>query len=304
MITRSPLLKSTHPLTQSIALAGSQFDDNLRMKLTNHQMGATGKHCRVFPAVAEFRDIEPNVTHILTITVVNRSDSVKHIRFKPPTTAEFTIHQIPSIAVAPGLEIAADLEFFSATEGDFSDELVVTCDGDRIVIPIRALMPRADLFFDGFCHFGGVAPDSTSIRYVDVVNKGMKPADFKFLTQSVPSCFEIDPVLGRLGAAGSDDCFIRVRVVFNAKDLGVFRSIVSMEVNSAMIATTLDLSALVVRQKVELVSPDGSGKLEALQFGTLYFGEERSQQILFVNDGPEALEFKVLHHPCLSLATL
>ena len=112
-------------------------------------MGATGKHCRVFPAVAEFRDTEPHVTHVLTITVVNRSDSVKRIRFKPPTTAEFTIHQIPSVSVAPGLEIAADLEFFSTAEGDFSDELVVICDDDRIVIPVRAFGPRADLFFDG-----------------------------------------------------------------------------------------------------------------------------------------------------------
>ena len=256
-------------------------------------MGATGKHCRVFPAVAEFRDTEPHVTHVLTITVVNRSDSVKRIRFKPPTTAEFTIHQIPSVSVAPGLEIAADLEFFSTAEGDFSDELVVICDDDRIVIPVRAFGPRADLFFDGFCHFGGVAPDSTTIRYMDVVNRGMKAADFKFLTDQVPSCFEIDPVLGRLGAAGSDDCFIRVRVVFNAKDLGVFRSLVNMEVNSTVIATTLDISALVVRQKVELISPDGTGKVDALHFGTVYFGEERSQQVMFVNDGPESLEFKV-----------
>ena len=225
--------------------------------------------------------------------MVNRSDSVKRIRFKPPTTAEFTIHQIPSISVAPGLEISADLEFFSAVEGDFSDELIVICDDDRIVIPVRALEPRADLFFDGFCHFGGVAPDSTTIRYIDVVNRGLKSADFRFLTEQVPSCFEIDPVLGRLGAAGSDDCFIRVRVVFNAKDLGVFRSLVNMEVNSTVISTTLDMSALVVRQKVELVSPDGTGKVDALNFGTVYFGEERSQQVMFVNDGPESLEFKV-----------
>ena len=272
-------------------LAGSQFDDRLRLQLTSQVMGATGKHVRVFPATAEFRDTEPNVTHVLTITVVNRSSHVRRIRFKPPTTAEFTLHQIPSISVAPGLEISADLEYFSAVDGDFSDDLVVMCEEDKILIPVRAYAPRADLFFDGFCHFGGVAPESMTIRYVDVVNRGMKAADFKLLQNKVPQ-FEIEPMMGRLGPAGSDDCFIRVRVAFHASDLGVFRSVVQMEVNSKVISTALDMSALVVRQQVELVSPDGTGKLDTLQFGTVYFGEERSQQITFVNDGPEPLEFQ------------
>lgn len=33
-------------------------------------------------------------------------------RFVPPKTKEFTLHQIPSIAVAPGLEMSADLEYY------------------------------------------------------------------------------------------------------------------------------------------------------------------------------------------------
>ena len=51
--------------------------------------------------------------------------------------------QIQTIAVAPGLEVSADLEYFSKEEGDFSDELVVACDDDVITIPIRAYAPRA-----------------------------------------------------------------------------------------------------------------------------------------------------------------
>jgi hypothetical protein len=44
------------------------------------QLGITGEFIRVFPARAEFRNTEPNVTHVLTITVVNRSDKAKRIR--------------------------------------------------------------------------------------------------------------------------------------------------------------------------------------------------------------------------------
>lgn len=116
---------------------------------SGQQLGTTGNYVRVFPAVAEFLDIEPNVTHVLTITVVNRTDRVRRIRFKPPGTKEFTLHQIPSTGVAPGLEISADLEFFSEKEGDFLDEIIVMCETDRIAVPVVARAPRAELMFDG-----------------------------------------------------------------------------------------------------------------------------------------------------------
>lgn len=35
---------------------GSQFDDRLRIAQTHQQLGTTGEHVRVFPAIAEFRD--------------------------------------------------------------------------------------------------------------------------------------------------------------------------------------------------------------------------------------------------------
>lgn len=44
------------------------------------QLGITGEFIRVFPARAEFRNTESNVTHVLTVTVVNRSDKAKRIR--------------------------------------------------------------------------------------------------------------------------------------------------------------------------------------------------------------------------------
>ena len=35
---------------------GLQFDDRLRIAQTHQQLGTTGEHVRVFPAIAEFRD--------------------------------------------------------------------------------------------------------------------------------------------------------------------------------------------------------------------------------------------------------
>jgi hypothetical protein len=164
---------------------------------TNHlqrQLGSTGKYIRVFPAVAEFKDTEPNVTHLLTITVVNRSDHVQRIRFVPPKLKQFALHQIPSMPVAPGLEVSADLEYFAPVDGDFEDEITVMCESDKIKVPVYAFAPRAELFFDSYCLFGAVPPLSTNIRYVDVVNRGKKAADFEFLRDDTLA-FTVSPWL-------------------------------------------------------------------------------------------------------------
>jgi hypothetical protein len=252
------------------------------------QIGSTGDFIRVFPAVAEFRDTEPNVTHMLTITVVNRSDHVKRIRFVPPKLKQFALHQIPTMGVAPGLEVSADLEYFWTEDGDFRDEITVLCESDAIKVPVYAFMPRAELYFDSACVFGSVPPNSTNIRYIDVVNRGKKPADFEFTRTDTKEALTIEPIVGRLGPDGSDDCFIRVKVTFSPKeDLGVFRSLVNVQVNDVVIGERLDISAMVTRQVLEIVSTEGSGALPSLQFGTVYFGETRDLQVMLVNDGPE-----------------
>lgn len=254
------------------------------------QLGSTGSYIRVFPAVAEFKDTEANVTHMLTITVVNRSDHVQRIRFVPPKLKQFALHQIPSIPVAPGLEVSADLEYFSPVDGDFEDEITVMCESDKIKVPIYAFAPRAELFFDSYCVFGAVPPLSTNIRYVDVVNRGKRAADFEFLRDDTFS-FIVEPMVGRLGPDGSDECFIRVKVTYTSgEDLALQRAIAKVKVNGVVIAEPLDISALVARQQLELVSPEGSGRLSSLQFGTVYLGETRELPLVLVNDGPEPAE--------------
>ena len=251
------------------------------------QLGQTGALIRVFPAVAEFRNTEPNVAHVLTVTVVNRSERVQRIRFVPPKMRQFTLHQVPAMPVAPGLEVSADLEYFWTEDGDFADEITVLCETDRIKIPVYAFAPRAELYFDHCCLFGAVPPSSINIRYVDIVNRGMKSADFEFLrTDALP--FVIEPTAGRLGPDGGDDCFIRVKITCSPNsDVGALRCLASVKVNGVVAGEPLDISALVSRQQLEVVSAEGLGSLPSLQFGTCYFGETRDIQVMLVNDGPE-----------------
>lgn len=51
-----------------------------------------------------------------------------------------------------------------------------------------------------------------------------------------------------------------------------------------------------LRQVLELVSPEGSGKVPSLQFGTVYIGETRDIQVTLVNDGPEPAHVTSIVH--------
>lgn len=167
------------------------------------------------------------------------------------------------------------------------------CETDRITLPIYAYAPRANLHFDGYCLFGSVSPNQMTIRYVDLVNRGSKAAEFSFLQkEDIP--FQVEPLSGRLGPEGSDDCFLRLKVSFSEGELGVYRSVLECEVNKTVIATVLDMSAMVVRQQFEAVSPEGTGRIERLNFGTVYVGEEREQNFVLVNDGPDEAEFHIV----------
>jgi hypothetical protein len=143
-----------------------------------------------------------------------------------------------------------------------------------------------------YCVFGPVAPGAQTIRYVDVVNTGQREADFQIVKRD-PMPFTIEPSEGRLGPADSDECFLRLKVAFESSDIGMQRCIADVKVNGKPTATPLDMSANVVRQQLEIVSPEGAGRTDLLQFGTVFVGERRTQHVLLVNDGPEPTQFSL-----------
>ena len=276
--------------TRDLRASYASRESETALALSSKQMGVTGEFIRVFPATAEFTNIEAGVTHILAITVLNRSDRVRRIRFIGPKTREFVLHQIPTVGVAPGLEISADLEFFSSKEQDYMDEITVICDTDKITIPVTAQAPKPDITFDAYCLFGAVPPGRPVIRYLEILNRGQRAGEFR-IVQDDQQPFVIEPLSARLGASGSDDCSIRVRVSFSSSTLGPYRSVVDVLVDSMPSGLLLDMSALVVRQQFEVVSVEGMGQVSHVQMGTIYIGESRSSQVLLVNDGSDSVDF-------------
>mmetsp|Transcript_42889 Transcript_42889/g.135303 ORF Transcript_42889/g.135303 Transcript_42889/m.135303 type:complete len:124 (+) Transcript_42889:107-478(+) len=63
----------------------------------NREMSISGDALRVYPAEVEFKDTSPNVPHILTMTIMNKSDHVKRVRLVQPKLKEFKLHHIPTV---------------------------------------------------------------------------------------------------------------------------------------------------------------------------------------------------------------
>ena len=84
----------------------------------------------------------------------------------------------------------------------------------------------------------------------------------------------------------------RIRIDYTGTELGAFRALAKVRMVGQP-DRVLDINAQLVEQSLELVLPEGGGQVSNLNFGTLYFGHERSITTLLVNNGPFPASFQI-----------
>jgi len=85
---------------------------------------------------------------------------------------------------------------------------------------------------------------------------------------------------------------MKIKIEFHGEDLGAFRGLAKVRLNGQP-DRVLDINAMLVEQRLELVLPEGGGQVATLPFGTLHFGMERTFTTLLVNNGPVACAYSV-----------
>jgi hypothetical protein len=122
-------------------------------------------------------------------------NSVKRIRIVPPQSKLFSLNYTPVIGVAPGLETTAEVTFqlehgvsVSApqpvTENgvtaadpllqEYTEQLVISCGEDSIVVPLIARPPCAELQYTEFINFGAVAEGQRAELPLTITNTGSR----------------------------------------------------------------------------------------------------------------------------------
>lgn len=111
-----------------------------------------------------------------------------------------------------------------------------------------------------------------------------------------PSGVDPDERSSGSGGGGGDlfprTSSIKIKIEFHGQDLGAFRGLAKVVLNGQP-DRVLDINAMLVEQRLELVLPEGGGQVATLPFGTLHFGMERTFTTLLVNNGPVACAFSV-----------
>eukprot|EP00946_MAST-07B_sp_MAST-7B-sp1_P003688 g3688.t1 len=101
----------------------------------------------------------------------------------------------------------------------------------------------------------------------------------------------------RGSAGGNADLFpqtssVKIKIEFHGEDLGAFRGLAKVRLTGQP-DRILDINAMLVEQRLELVLPEGGGQVATLPFGTLHFGMERTFTTLLVNNGPVACAYNI-----------
>lgn len=111
-----------------------------------------------------------------------------------------------------------------------------------------------------------------------------------------PAGVEAAPGGGGFGG-GNGELFpqtraVKIKIEFHGEDLGAFRGLAKVRLTGQP-DRILDINAMLVEQRLELVLPEGGGQVATLPFGTLHFGMERTFTTLLVNNGPVACAYNI-----------
>ena len=118
-----------------------------------------GRHVTVNMTEAVFDSVEAGVRHVMKIQVRNISMRGQRIRLVPPRQAEFTLTVQNDVDIAPGIEMMAELAYYSEAPVDIQADLYVLVgrsdarpkaadEGEQLLIPVSATLPGAKISFD------------------------------------------------------------------------------------------------------------------------------------------------------------
>lgn len=140
-----------------------------------------GQHVIVNMTEANFEAIEPGIRHVMKVVVRNISMRGQRVRIVPPQPKEFTLHIQNDVDLAPGIEMQAELAYYSEEPVDVAGTMAVLVGradsphgGEHLEIPVRATLPGAKIAFDAPVDFGVVVPGQHLHRDVVVTNTGHK----------------------------------------------------------------------------------------------------------------------------------
>jgi hypothetical protein len=260
-------------------------------KLVAASQSKDDRPLRVDPGEIRFESIEPGVLYVMSFSVRNATKAAQRIRIRAPKSGFFALNYIPAGAVAPGIDLRAEIECQLPAGGSqlrFLDSIVVTMGQHSLEVPLYASKPSASIVFPALCNLGYVAEGQPVTVRVPFENKGQVTSSITF-NPPVDSRIKLNPT--KLDLQPGDKT--NVIVSFEGRELGPWREFVQVNGTGMLDPAILDVTVQVVDQKLNLLAANNGGIMESVEFGALFYGQSKVVDALLVNTGPQQLSFAV-----------
>lgn len=265
------------------------LDSNCGLSVSTNMSAA--EPMRIEPSKVYFEAVEPGVRYVMNISVVNKTKAAQRIRFLPPKTGNFAINYIPAGAVAPGLDVRAEVECHvadNASEFFISDSITVVMGQHKVEIPLLAQKPCADVVFNSFLNFGLLPEKQLASSTVVFENRGDVAALISFHKEN-NSKFLLGTATTKIEPHSEFSLTIRC----DCKTLGPIRELIRVDMPGVAENMILDVSAQVVAHTLSLMSAHDNKVLDMVEFGAMYYGQSKSVKAILINNGPQQVNFTV-----------
>ncbi|KAM9245460.1 cilia- and flagella-associated protein 47 [Leptosomus discolor] len=242
---------------------------------------------RIAPAEVCFRDAVPGGCYRAALSVQNRRVGSCRLQLLPPHRPEFKlIVENPEKPVASGLQVTAFVEYYPESEEDLQDKLLLLIEDDIVDIPLLGLIPCCYLEIESEISFGAVIANNKIIsKEISIANHGSSSGTFK-ISYSGVVLLNIEPTSGVVEPQS-----VKTFKVDICTDVPrIIKEVIKVELEGHG-CTEVRIKAVVVEQVLKVLGVSCGNVLECINFGPVYFGSSKTEQISLYNESPECVDW-------------
>ncbi|NWW83882.1 CFA47 protein, partial [Rhynochetos jubatus] len=192
----------------------------------------------------------------------------------------------PEKPVASGLQVTAFVEYYPESEDDLRDRLRLLIEDETVDIPLLGLISCCHLEIESEINFGAVIASSKIIsKEISIANHGSSSGTFKISYAGVV-LLNIEPTSGVVGPKSTKT----VKVDICTDEPKIIKEVIKVELEGHGY-TEVQIKAVVVEQVLKVLGVSCGNILKCINFGPVYFGSSKTEQISLYNESPECMDW-------------
>ncbi|NXQ15286.1 CFA47 protein, partial [Peucedramus taeniatus] len=192
----------------------------------------------------------------------------------------------PEKPIASGLQVKAVVEYTPKCAEDLQDKLTLLVDDDIVHIPVLGLLPYCDLEIESEVNFGEMIANNKLVsKEIRISNRGTISGVFRVSYDGVV-LLNIKPARGVV----KPKSVRKIKVDICADVPGVIKEVMKVELESRG-CTEVWIKGVVVEQVLKVLGVNCGKVLKSINFGPLYFGTSKTEQIHLYNESPEHMDW-------------